>query len=277
VNKLKRLVYMPEFLRVLRALRLTEAARNLHYRWATESGGVFRTRICGVEARFRTSGPRELVQVEFNLALEQEILEIVVGCLQQGDVFMDAGANIGIFTVMAALIVGERGQVLTFEPETGAFAKLQRNLEVNGFQNVRAFKVALSDTDGQGQLYVDRPAPSLMASGQSGQGSERVESVEIASGDNLCKAHRLPVPRVVKIDVEGFEYLVLQGLRGTLSQPATELVVCEVHPYLLPTGTTPEMIKGFLKSLGFDDVAELPRREEIQMIARKEPAGHGAN
>jgi hypothetical protein len=68
--------------------------------------------------------------------------------------------------------------------------------------------------------------------------------------------------------------VVLRGLRATLSTPATELVVCEIHPYLLPKGTTQAMIKEFMASLGFDDISELQRRGEIQLIARRRPATH---
>jgi FkbM family methyltransferase len=250
--------------------------RSLHYRMTAESGGIYRARLYGVQAAFRVRTPAELVQVEYNLMLEEEILGIVLPALRRGDVFLDIGANIGIFTILAALIVGEKGKVVAFEPGTENFARLESNIRVNNLPNVAAFKSALGEENSHGQLFVDRPAASLVPSETPPREGETVESVEIVNGDDFRKAQGLPFPRIVKIDVEGFEYKVLRGLRATLSTPATELLVCEVHPYLLPKGTTPAMITQFISSLGFDDINELPRREEIQMIARRRPSTHAA-
>ena len=274
MSRLKRIIYSPGVLRVLRALKLTDFLRSLHYRMVTRSSGIYRPKLYGVKSAFRVSNPAELVSVEFNLMLEDEILRMVLPSLRSGDVFLDVGANVGVYTILSALIVGEKGKVIAFEPETYYFGILERNIGANGLKNVAAFKVALGEKNSRGQLYVDRPAASLMPSEKASKEGESSESVEIVNGDDFREAHGLPIPRVAKIDVEGFEYLVLRGLRATLGTPATELVVCEVHPYLLPEGTTQVMIKEYLASLGFDDISELARRGEIQLIARRRPSTH---
>ncbi|MDR3678101.1 MAG: FkbM family methyltransferase [Acidobacteriota bacterium] len=276
MSGLKKFIYNPGVLRVLRALKLTDLLRSLHYKMATQSGGIYRSNLYGVKSAFRVTNPAKLVQVEFNLMLEDEILRLVLPCLHSGDVFLDVGANIGIFTILSALVVGEKGKVMAFEPETHNFEMLERNISVNSLKNVAAFKAALGEENSKGQLFVDRPAASLMPSEIAPKEGESVESVEIVNGDDFRRTHGLPYPRVVKIDVEGFEYVVLRGLRETLSNPATELVVCEVHPYLLPKGTTQAMITEFMAALGFDDISEMQRRDEIQMIARRRPSTHAA-
>jgi FkbM family methyltransferase len=155
------------------------------------------------------------------------------------------------------------------EPEARAYAQLERNISLNGLKNVRPFKVALGEETSSGHLYLDRAAATLMPSAKTVEAGEIYEQIEIVNGDEFWKLHELPIPRVVKIDVEGFEYLVLEGLRTTLSNPVVQLVVCEIHPYLLPAGTSPAMVKELMKSMGFDDISEFPRRREIQMIARR--------
>lgn len=272
MNRLKQLVYTPQVLRVLRALKLTEVMRNLHYKLARHPGGVYRTRIQGIQAAFQAADPAELVQVDWNLKLEDEFLGIVIRGLRAGDVFADIGANIGVFTILSALAVGERGQVVTFEPEAGAYAQLGRNITLNNLQNVHTFQVALSDENATGKLYLERSVGSLIVSENPPQEGEKYEEVEVVNGDAFWKLRSLPVPQVVKIDVEGAEYSVLRGLQKTLSNPTVRLVVCEVHPTALPQGTTPLILKEFVKSMGFDDVAELPRGGEIQMIARRTPS-----
>ena len=276
MSRIKKIIYSPGVLRLLRALQLTDVLRSLHYRMTAESGGIYRTHLYGVQSAFRVRTPAELVQVEYNLMLEDEILRLVLPGLHRGDVFLDVGANIGIFTILAALLVGEKGKVMAFEPEAHNFALLEGNIGVNHLTNVAAFKSALGEENSKGQLFVDRPAASLMPSDQPPREGEATESVEIVKGDDFLQAQGLPYPRIVKIDVEGFEYKVLRGLRATLSTPATELVICEVHPYLLPKDTTLARIKEFLASLGFDDISELRRREEIQLIARRRPSTHAA-
>ncbi len=269
MNRVKRIVYAPSFLRVLRALRLTDAVRSLHYIRVARGRGVFHVTLCGTQAVFRTANPHELIQVEFNLMLEHEMLSMIAKHLRRGDVFMDVGANIGVFSVMGGLIVGEEGQVIAFEPYKRAFDQLERNLNLNGLRNVTPFRVALSQDDGTARLYVDRPAPSLTERTLNTKEEERYESIETARGDGFREIHALPVPNVVKIDVEGFEYAVLQGLRATLSDWRCKFVICEVHPHLLPSGVTPEAIKAFFESLGFDEISELRRRQEIQVVAHK--------
>jgi FkbM family methyltransferase len=272
MNRLKQFIYSPKVLGVLRALKLTDLLRSLHYKMATRSSGIYRASLCGVRPHFRVSNPAELVQVEYNLMLEDEILRIVLSCLRSGDVFLDVGANIGIYTILSALIVGEKGSVIAFEPETRNFAQLERNIRVNGLKNVAAFRLALGDGNSMGKLYVDRSAASLMPSDTALKDSEASEPVEIVNGDDFWKAHRLPIPRIVKIDVEGFEYMVLRGLRSTVFTQETEMVVCEIHPHHQPKGITQVTITEFMASLGFDDITHLPRQGEVQLIARRTPS-----
>jgi hypothetical protein len=154
MSRLKKFIYNPKFLHVLRALKLTDFLRSLHYKMVTQSGGIYRSNLYGVKPAFRVCNPAELVQVEFNLMLEDEILQLVLPCLQSGDVFLDVGANIGIFTILSALVVGEKGKVIAFEPETHNFAILERNISVNSLKNVAAFKAALGEENSKGQLFV---------------------------------------------------------------------------------------------------------------------------
>ena len=223
----------------------------------------------GVRALFHAEAPKALVQVEFNLALEEEMLAVVAHNLREGDAFMDVGSNVGVFAVVSGRVVGQRGTVIAFEPDPRSFAQLQKNLSLNDLQTAQAFMVALGEHDEKARLYVDRPAPSLIGGEGNSEGQGNYEWVQVVNGDRFLKMHGLPVPRVIKIDAEGYEYGVLRGLSATLSDAAAELVACEVHPYLLPKHTTVKAIVGLLKSFGFDEITTLPRRGEVQVIARK--------
>ena len=97
--------------------------------------------------------------------------------------------------------------------------------------------------------------------------------MEIAQGDELVAAEKLPTPRAVKIDVEGYEHSVIQGLRHTLSEPACEMICCEIHPSMLPSGIKPEAVLSLVDSLGFKQIQQFPRWDKtFHIVARKSAA-----
>ncbi len=267
--KFLRLAYSPKLLSALSALGLIGALREHHYRSVVQGDRIYRTSLFGIEAAFRVQNPRELARVEFILMSERRVLEIVMRSLHPGDVFLDIGANVGVFTILSARTVGEAGSVVAFEPEIRRFSQLEENLTLNGLCNVRPFRVALGEEEGEGRLHVKGTrSPSLIAPNGRLDGSAEYEPVQVVNGDEFWKAHGLPPPRAVKIDVEGFELSVLQGLRGLLSGPATTLLVCEIHPW---TGITVQDVRELVASMRFGEVTTSPRQDEVHMVARKEP------
>jgi hypothetical protein len=95
--------------------------------------------------------------------------------------------------------------------------------------------------------------------------------VEIMEGDHLVEIEKLPLPRAVKIDVEGYEYAVIRGLSQTLVQPDCELVCCEIHPSLLPAEVKPQDVLDLLKSLGFTHIDLYPLLNTYHTVCYKRP------
>ena len=269
--KLLRFAYNPKLISALRRIGLAATVRNYHYRRVVRSDGIYQASLHGLKAAFHVPNPRDLFSVEYILSSEEPTLEIIMRSLRPGDVFLDIGANVGVYTVLSARAVGEAGCVLAFEPEIRRFERLQENLTLNGFRNVRPFRVALGEAEGEGRLYVKGPpSPSLVTPhGHLAAGAEW-EVVKVVNGDEYWRAHVLPAPRVVKIDVEGFELSVLKGLRGLLSGPATTFLVCEIHPW---AGVTVQDVRELLASMRFGNVTTTRRQDEVHMLASKEPFG----
>jgi len=86
-------------------------------------------------------------------------------------------------------------------------------------------------------------------------------------GDDLFRSRGWTVPAVVKIDVEGFEGQVLEGLRDTIRQSECRIICCEVHPELLPSGVTLESILAGLSESGFARLVEVSRGRSLHLIA----------
>jgi hypothetical protein len=80
----------------------------------------------------------------------------------------------------------------------------------------------------------------------------------------------LPLPRVVKIDVEGYEYQVIRGLRKTLCDEKSQIVCCEIHPTMLPPDIEPEMVIELLESCGFNRIETYPCGERFHVFCQKD-------
>jgi FkbM family methyltransferase len=234
--------------------------------------------LAGIDVEFFASTPVELRGVEGALVAEQDFLGVLISTLRPGDTFMDVGSHIGLFAIPLARVVGEQGQVIAFEPEARAYERLLGHLELNGLSNVRVFRQALGDDDATGRLFVGGEAcPSLLAHSGDAEQQTASEDVEVVRGDWLRENENLPVPRAVKIDVEGYEYAVLRGLERTLAEPACELLCVEIHPSFLPAPVTVETILKFVKNCGFTRLDLPPRWTQIHMVARKSVPAHAAD
>lgn len=149
--------------------------------------------------------------------------------VRPGDVFMDIGANIGIYSIAAAQRMGGSGEVYAFEPHKVNGVTLLRNVQANGLQGrIRVFACALSDSDG---FLAFNYASLASASSASQLGHRRVpgsdeefspvssEMVFSTSVDSLIAAGAIEPPTLVKIDVDGNELAILRGMAGLLRGP----------------------------------------------------------
>ncbi|MGA3324955.1 MAG: FkbM family methyltransferase [Terriglobia bacterium] len=275
MHPLKRLSYRGEVSHLAGMLGLRKVLRRWYYHWARPAGGVLPVEMGGISSRFYVRNYRELRILEAVEIGERAVLDLMINFLKAGDVVFDIGANIGLYSVLLAKVVGERGKVIAFEPEKQSYLHLLDNLNLNGLTGVRCVQKALGEEPGEGKLFVRDgvTCPRLMSPPQSGgTGQVTCETVEVEKGDSLVAEEKLPLPRAVKIDVEGHEWAVIQGLRHTLAQPSCKLVCCEIHPHLLPASVRAESILELLKSLGFARIDRLGRErdENFFFIAYKD-------
>jgi FkbM family methyltransferase len=173
--------------------------------------------------------------------------------LSPGKVFVDAGANFGIYTLLAAKIVGEAGRVISFEPSSRVFPVLQRNIALNGSQSVLAFPVALTDKPGRARLYHHSAVgcDSLGHDASFEQGAY-AEEIETESLDNVLK--RIAVKRVdvIKMDVQGAEELALRGANEIVTS-MRPVVIFEFFPQgAVSLGLPPNGTWEFLESHGYE-------------------------
>jgi FkbM family methyltransferase len=184
---------------------------------------------------------------------ERATTELFKEVLQPGMVFVDVGANIGYFSLLAAKLVGPDGKVYAFEPEPGNHGLLRKNIELNSYSNVQTIQKAVSDKSESTLLFLsalDTGSHSLYSEAARG----KQESVEITttSIDEFLESEGWPGIDLMKIDVEGAELGVLEGMGSLVERfPALKLIV-EYCPFLIQsTGANPSDLLTKLTSLGF--------------------------
>lgn len=144
-----------------------------------------------------------------------------------GDTVIDVGANVGWYTVLASKLVGDTGRVVAFEPDPESFAFLERNAAANGCGNVTLERKALSDAPGVLTLHLHEGNKGRHSTVFGFKGGDvDVEAVRL--DDYLAgKAGRVDL---VKVDVEGAEPAVLDGMARTLEAHRGVRLVVEFAP-----------------------------------------------
>jgi len=182
--------------------------------------------VCNARFLFR---PKEdgLWYLNYSHA-EPGVAKVLSENLKRGDTFIDVGAYIGYYSVLARTIVGESGKVVSFEPNPESYEILRRNIELNRYANVVAENVALSDEEGTLKLFIGRAKDSSSLFLAEGVDEKRYITVRVTTLDNYCQSHGI-APNFVKIDAEGAEYKILKGFEKTINAYHPKLLI-EVHP-----------------------------------------------
>lgn len=170
-------------------------------------------------------------------------MAFVLHVLRRADHFLDIGANVGSYTILAAVTGAE---VTSIEPISRTFRHLQRNVTMNGFDGViTTWQGGVSDTTGTKTFTSGLDtANHVRAASDTGDSVD----VPVTTIDSLLHGR---IPTVIKIDVEGYEHHVLQGGRRTLADPRLLAVVVERSGGTSLYGTTDDDVLALMKGSGF--------------------------
>lgn len=189
--------------------------------------------------------------------------------LRPGDCFVDAGANIGFFTLLASHAVGSSGHVFAFEPVSANFAHLAAHVELNHLQNVVLECMALGRKAGT----VELGKPDVR--GSRGQftrgGTVDSESASVVTLDAYMEQAGIGSIDVLKIDVEGDERAVLDGMSNLLrSGGRPRAILLEVNKWALrDLGETPQALLDTLRSAGYD-FGRLTGRGRVRLLTPRQ-------
>ena len=200
---------------------------------------------------------------------EFEEMMFLLHFLRPGDLFVDAGANIGSFTILASAVAGAGS--ISFEPVPETFRHLKNNVAVNGIESlvelhnagVGMEKGKLSFTSG-----LDTMNHVVSAKGDSGNG---IIEVDIITLDEVLGNR---IPRLVKIDTEGFEMAVLQGGKSVFPTSTMMGIIAELNGACQRYGVMEKDIHEWIIGQGFTAVLYDPFKRSLSTKSSYNPHGN---
>ena len=193
---------------------------------------------------------------------ESEIFQLISRFLEVNDCFIDIGAHIGYYSVLAAKIVGSKGKVFAFEPELSNHQKTLENITLNHLNNIKLFNLAVGSETKQTQIFVNQDNDGGHALWDVGKhpfnkkslNNQTMQNTQLSTLDNiLSQAGNITNLKIIKIDTEGGELDVVKGAVNTIRKYDVPYIICEINRFgLQQMGTNETELREFMNSLGYE-------------------------
>ena len=196
--------------------------------------------------------------------IQQDLEYLFPLLLRQGDQYLDIGANIGMTTMMASVLIGREGKGLAFEPNPEVFARLKRHIDLNHISNIELIPVALSSEEAEVSLFVPSRFSGYGSLTAAPGVSGRSFMIRTTRGISYLDSLDSTKATIIKIDVEGFEVKALSGIEDFLERPEV-VILSEVSVDLLQrAGDSPEALFELLRKHEFQPFTFELRRGRLR-------------
>jgi FkbM family methyltransferase len=185
---------------------------------------------------------------------EPRMKQLLIKNLKDGNVFFDLGGHVGYYTLLASRLVGKTGRVITFEPLPRNLALLKEHLKMNHIGNVTLFEGAVAHFEGMFKLQDSSPVGARLS-------DKGKVDVKVFSLRRLWDEKQIPLPDVIKMDIEGAELELIQSISTYLSSFPISIFLSthgkETHQKCIQvlSGLNYEFIP--LDALGIEECTEL--------------------
>jgi len=159
--------------------------------------------------------------------------------IKQGQTVLDLGANIGVYALKIAQKVGDDGLVIAFEPNQKNFEKLEKNIQLNGFKNIKAFNLAAADFNGEAKLSFENNFEN--AASIVHKAGLQAEIVGVVRLDDFFTENNIKKIDFIKMDIEGAEPFALKGFEKNILQHKPQMLF----------ENTSAMTASFLSKMGY--------------------------
>ena len=198
---------------------------------------------------------------------EKKELVTYQSLIKRGSVIIDAGANIGLYSIVGSRLTGKSGKVFSFEPSKKNFSLFLKNIELNEIKNITPINMGLGDTvgetllltqsseNGDAEKYILKDKNELTIVNPEPKKDHFSESILLDTLDHFQLKNNIKKVDFLKIDVEGFEYYVLKGGENLLKNNPEIIILFECAEHLAHrAGATQNAVFDFLNNLGFEIV-----------------------
>jgi FkbM family methyltransferase len=216
-----------------------------------------------------------LEQFDHHQMYEPETSELLATVLRPGDIFIDVGAHVGYFSMLAGGLVGPQGRVVSFEPEERNYGQLLGHIQSNGLSQVTAINAAVGERVGSAEFHFNSDNDGghalwdvgMHALNPLSRGTPVIRRVDIVSLDSIFGDEEIAPARVIKIDAEGSEHAVLLGARETLTRHPAAFVIVEINRFGLERmGTSEHALRATMMELGYETYAfDAPNRQIVRL------------
>jgi FkbM family methyltransferase len=206
---------------------------------------------------------------------EQETSNFVGTILQAGDTFVDIGAHVGYFSMLASALVGPEGSVYSFEPEPRNYAHLLDHIEANDATNVRPMHMAVGAKPSIAEFFVNSDNDGGHALWEVGRHpfNERTRSapqsrkVFVTTLDQLFEGRDARSLKAIKIDAEGAEFAILVGAKELLRRHRVPFIIAEINRFGLESmGVTENHLRAMMTEMGYETYLFQPGQSVIQRM-----------
>lgn len=192
-------------------------------------------------------------QIYFLDYYDKPSIQFLKNNLKPGDVYIDVGANVGAFALVACSHVGVQGKVIAFEPVSHVYDQLKYNVQLNHFSQMTIEKLALFNENTQLNLILSSNENLGMSSiFRHDAINGKTEIVNAVRGDDYFLQKNISRIDFIKMDIEGAELFALQGLEETLEKFKPILFVELSEAVLANSSVKKEEIITFLKKMKYE-------------------------
>jgi len=236
----KSVIYGQKFFEKIRFLTLKLTAEN-----------IIPINLDGKIVYLNLLDPR-FIQFVYELNYDCTIFEIQKKILSEGDTFIDVGANYGSFSIIASEIVRAKGLVIAIEPQPQLASILKATSRVNS-KNWQIYEFAGADQNGEMDLYIpdySSGSASIFSAYNATTNTKKIR-VPVRKFDDAINWEELPGNIVLKVDIEGSEYVFFQGAERMLSERKPTIIL-EINPIAMDAaGVIPANLKELIEGFGY--------------------------